>query len=130
MRSTTIGWLQAIRDGTRAGSNKAPARRSNARGIASRLAGGLLAERGLRSRKARDRHAERRAGHVVEPRLVAERHRGGIAAVLTADADLQLLSDFSAALDADLDQFTDAFLVDRDEWIGRQDAALGVDAEE
>ena len=61
---------------------------------------------------------------------MAERDRGRVAAMLAANADLELRLHGAAALDADLHQFADALLVDRDERIARQDAALGVDAEE
>ena len=52
----------------------------------------LRRERRLRRREPRDRHAVRRAGHVVEPDPVAELDRARIAAVLAADADLELRS--------------------------------------
>src|SRR5208282_4795244 len=84
----------------------------------------------LRGGEPRDRHAERRARHVVEIDLVAEGDRSGIAAVLAADADLQLGTDFPPALDADAHQFADALLIDRHERVAGQDAARGVDAEE
>ena len=61
---------------------------------------------------------------------MAERDRGRIAAVLAADADLEMLADLAAALDADLDQRADAVAVDRHERIARQDAARDIDAEE
>ena len=61
---------------------------------------------------------------------MAEGDRGRIAAVLAADADLQLRAHLAAALDADAHQFTDALLVDRHERIGRQDPARGINAEE
>src|SRR5207244_7804144 len=80
--------------------------------------------------KARDRHAERRAGHVVEPDLVAEGDRGRIAAVLAADADLEPAPSLAPALDADAYQFADALAVDRHERIGREDAARRVRPEE
>src|SRR4051812_22142910 len=63
---------------------------------ALRLAGNRLAERGLRRGEARDRHAIGRARDVVEPDLVAERHRGRIAAVLAADPDLEVLAGLAA----------------------------------
>src|SRR5512133_3995546 len=44
----------------------------------------------LRGRDARYRHAERRAAHVVEARHVEEVDRVRVAAVLAADADLQI----------------------------------------
>src|SRR3954470_14522241 len=43
----------------------------------------------LRRRAARHGDTERRAGHVVEPDLVAERDRVGVAAMLAADAELE-----------------------------------------
>ena len=49
-------------------------------------------QRGLGRRQAGDRHPERRAAHVVQPDLVAERDRLGIAAVLAADAKLDVRS--------------------------------------
>src|SRR5262245_14504075 len=94
------------------------------------LAGGGLAERGLGGGEARDRHAERRAGHVVELHLVAERDRGGIAAVLAADSDLELRLDLAAALDADPHELAYAVAVDGDERIDRHDPARHVGAEE
>src|SRR5947207_14791325 len=87
-----------------------------------RFACGLLAERGLRRGEPRDRHAERRARHVVEPDLVAEHDRSRIAAVLAADADLEVPAHLAAALDADPNQRADAIAVDRPERIARQDA--------
>src|SRR4051794_21662831 len=83
-----------------------------------------LAERGLRRGEPGDRHAVRRAGHVVEPDLVTERHRRRIAAMLAADPDLQLRPRLAAALDADLHEFADAGLIDRYERVDLQDAAL------
>src|SRR5690606_22609750 len=48
-----------------------------------------VAQRCLRRRESRDRDAERRAGDVVEARLVEELDRAGVPAVLAADAHLQ-----------------------------------------
>ena len=53
---------------------------------------------------------------------MAEGDGGGIAAVLAADADLELRTRLAAARDADLDELTDAFLIERDEGIDLQDA--------
>ena len=83
----------------------------------SRLPGGGLAERGLGGGKPRDRHAERRAGHVIEPDLVTEGDRGGIPAVLAANADLEIRPRLAPALDADPHQLPDALLVDGHEGI-------------
>ena len=67
---------------------------------------------GLRGRQAGDRHPERRARHVVEPGLVEEGDGLGVAAVLTADAELQVLASGTTALRTDPDQLADARLVD------------------
>src|SRR4051794_23533247 len=69
----------------------------------SRLAGGGLAERRLGGGETRDRHTERRARHIVEAGRMAERDRGGIAAVLAADAELDVLARLAAALVGDAD---------------------------
>src|SRR4051794_24267683 len=55
---------------------------------------GLL-DRRLRRGHARDRHAVRGAAHVVEPRHVEERDRVRVAAVLAADAELQVSLGFA-----------------------------------
>src|SRR4051794_3823782 len=78
-----------------------------------RLARHRLAKRRLRCGQPRDRHAVGRARNVIEPDLVAERHRSGIAAVLAANADLEIRPRLAAAGDADLDEFADAVTVDR-----------------
>ena len=49
-----------------------------------------------------DRHPERRAGHVVEPDAVEEVDRLGVAAVLAADAELEVGLGRAALLDGDL----------------------------
>src|SRR5579859_5779779 len=51
----------------------------------SPLAGTGLAERGLGRGEAGDRHAIGRTRHVIQSDLVAERNRGGIAAMLAAN---------------------------------------------
>src|SRR5437879_7485938 len=79
--------------------------------VGLRLARNRLAERGLGCGKAGDRHAIGRAGDVVEPDLVAERHGGRIAAMLTANADLQIRPDLAAAGDADLHQLANAVAI-------------------
>ena len=52
--------------------------------------GVLVADRGLRGRDPRDRHAVGRAGDVVDARVVEEVDRVRVAAVLAADAELQV----------------------------------------
>src|SRR5690606_23077980 len=113
----------------------APPRRP---GSGARAAGCLLAgprrlprlDRRLRRGQPRNRHAERRAGDVVEPGRVAEAHARRIAGVLAADADLEIRPGRAAALDADPDQRADALDVDRDEGVLLQDPGLEVVGQE
>src|SRR5262245_59336866 len=86
------------------------------------LARRVLAERGLGGREAGDGNAERRAGDVVEREFMAEGDRGRVAAVLAADADLELGARLAAALDADAHQFAHALAVDGDEGIAGKNA--------
>src|SRR5262249_52365932 len=94
------------------------------------LALGVLAERRLGGGEPRDRHAERRARHVIEPDLVTEGDRGGSAAVLAPNAELDVGPHLLPALDCDAHQFAHAVAIERDERIDRQDALAGVGAEE
>ena len=57
---------------------------------------------------------------------MAEVHAGRLAALLSADADLQGLVGLAAPLDADLDQLTHADLVDALEGVARQDLLADV----
>ncbi len=61
---------------------------------------------------------------------MTEGNRCWIASVFAANTDLQLGPHLAAALDTDFNQFADATLVDRHEWIDRENAARGVDTEE
>ena len=60
----------------------------------------LHRQRRLRRREPRDRHAVRRAAHVVEADLVEEVDRRRVAAVLAADAELEVGPRLAALLDA------------------------------
>src|SRR5882757_9260654 len=93
------------------------------------LTGNRLAERGLRGGETRDRHPIGRARDVVEADLVAERDGGGIAAMLAADAHLQIGPRLASARDADLDELADAVAIDRDEGIDLENALGDVGAE-
>src|SRR5262249_50680285 len=81
----------------------------------------LHGERSLGGREARDRDAVRRRAYVVEPHIVEEVDRRGVAAVLAADAELQVLACLAPALDADADDVADAGDVDRRERILLED---------
>ena len=68
--------------------------------------------------EACDRHAEGRAGDVVEADLVAELDGGRIAAVLTADTAVEFGTGRTAELDRHLHQLADAHRVETGEGIG------------
>src|SRR6476660_7385771 len=89
-----------------------------------------LAERRLRGGKPRDRNAERRTRHVVEPDLVAERHGCRIAAMLAANAELERVTRLAAAIGCDADQLADTVAVERNERIDGQNALRLIGAEE
>src|SRR3954471_9725805 len=93
----------------------------------SGLACRILAERGLRRGQPCDRHAERRARDIVERELMTEGHRGGIAAVLAANSDLELGAGLAPAFDPDAHQLAHALAVDGDEGIERDDSARHVE---
>src|SRR5262249_62349382 len=71
------------------------------------LACGALAERSLCGSQPRDRDAIRRARHVVEADLMAERDGRRITAVLAADTNLESRSGLAASRGADLHEFAD-----------------------
>src|SRR5256885_9761218 len=100
--------------------------RSSTYHIRRRLPGSWLAfaERGSGCRHACDRHAERRARHVIEPGSVAELHARRLATVLAADADLEAGLGGATTADPELDQCAHAFDVEDRERIGRQDVAI------
>src|SRR5204863_303052 len=73
----------------------------------------LLADDGLCRGEAGDGDSERGAADVVEADPVAELDRPRVAAVLPADAALEVLAGAPALLHGDLDQLTDAARVQR-----------------
>src|SRR3954463_10785676 len=79
-----------------------------------RVLGRRLARLDARLRRAetRDRDHERRARHVRHAHLVTELHRRRLAAVLTADTDLEIGPRAPPALDADANEFTNTFLIE------------------
>src|SRR5215207_1311212 len=97
------------------------------RGVTRRpRAGSGAVERRVRRREARDRHAEGRAGHVVEPQPVAERHGARLAAVLAADADLEVRPGGATLRHREADQLAHAGLVEHLERVVGEDAAVDV----
>src|SRR5439155_18324843 len=70
---------------------------------------------GVRCSQTRDRNAERRAAHVVQPELVAELHRGWIAPVLAADAEMDIRPHRAALLHGQAHQRPNPLAVERRE---------------
>src|SRR5262249_26165487 len=85
---------------------------------------GLRGERGLCGRRPRDGGPEWRRADVIEAHLLEEPDRVRIAAVLAADAQLEILLDAAALVYGDLDQLADAARVDRRERVLLHDLEL------
>src|SRR5438874_2016703 len=81
-----------------------------------------LADRRLCRGEARDGDAERAAAHVVEADAVEEVDAHRIAAVLSADAELDLVARLAPTLLRDGDELAHALLIER------RERALGEDA--
>ena len=90
----------------------------------------LCVDRGLGSSQTGDRHAEGRAGHVVQADVVAELDARRIAAVLPADADVQLAVVGAAIVDSHAHQLAHAGLIQLGEGIVLEDLGIVVRAEE
>src|SRR6185295_8113671 len=73
---------------------------------------------------------ERRARYVVHSGVMAELHGARLAAVLSADADLQILPRAAAEPHRQLDQLADAFLVEDLKRVLGQDTAVDVEGQE
>src|SRR5206468_9718786 len=89
-----------------------------------------LRERRLRGSESGQRYAVGRARHIVEPELMAEGDRLRLAAVLAADAHLQVGLRRPPALDADPHQVADTTDVERLEGIALEHSLLEVEGEE
>jgi hypothetical protein len=87
-------------------------------------------QRRLRRRQSRDRHAVGAGRDVIEADLFAEGDRGRIAAMLAADAELDVRAGLAATLGGKLDQLADAFDIEADERIARVDALVDIRVEE
>src|SRR6185437_830212 len=98
-------------------SNSAATRIGSSLGCARGFAAGGRGGARLRRRQPRGEHAVGRAGDVVEAGAVEEANRGRIAAVLAADADLEIGSSLAAVGGGQLHQLSDAGLVEAGERI-------------
>ena len=84
----------------------------------------------LRSRQPRNRYPEWRTGHVVEADLLAKGDRRWIAAVLAANAKLDVRPRLPPALRCDLDEFAHTIRIERNEGIGFENALSKIVAKE
>ena len=74
----------------------------------------------------RDWNSERATGNIVEALLDTKFDRGGIAAVLSADANFKIGFCLSASADSQFHQASDAFLIELLKWIGWHERALDI----
>ena len=93
------------------------------------LLAGVL-DGGLGGSQTGDGHTEGRAGDVVQSHIVAELHGGGVAAVLAADAQVQISAGLTAQLGGHLHQLAHASLVQLGEGIALVDLLVVVSAQE
>ena len=84
----------------------------------------------LCSSQTGDRHTEGRAGNVGQADVVAELHGGGVAAMLAADAQLDVGAGLLAQVGSHLHQFANADLIQLCEGIGLVDLLVVVGAQE
>ena len=80
--------------------------------------------------EAGDGNAEGAAGDIVQTDLVAELHRGGVAAMLTADAQMQVGAGGTAELCGHLNELAHAGLIQTGKGIGLINLLVVVRAEE
>ena len=86
----------------------------------------ILLQGSLSGSQTCDRNTERRAGHVVEPELVAEFHGCGVATVLAADTDVELRVVRAAFLASEVHQLANTGLVKLCEGIVLEDLGIVV----
>src|SRR5438034_1441148 len=84
----------------------------------------------LRRSQTGDRDAVGGAADVVETHSLAERDRGRVAAVLAADAELDVRLHRPATLGGDADQVADAFLIEGHERVLLEDALVDIGVQE
>src|SRR4051812_178094 len=89
-----------------------------------------LLQRSLRRREAGERDPVRRAADVIEPDPVAELDRRRLAAVLAADAELDVRLRLPPPLHRDPHQVSDTFGVEHLERVALEHAVLEVEREE
>src|SRR5438067_13513692 len=90
----------------------------------------LCLENSLCCCEACDRNAKRRATHVVQSNLIAEGYRARFAAMLAADADLEIGLDAATALRSHTNKLPHTFTIKHLKGIVRQYLVLDVIREE
>ena len=90
----------------------------------------LLSDSSLCSGQTRDRHTERRAGHIVQTDLVAELYGAGVTAVLTADTAVELWINWLTKFKSHFHKLAYAVLVELSKWIVLVDLCIIVSIEE
>src|SRR3546814_3460849 len=80
----------------------------------------------LRCRQTRDGHPVGRGADIIETGLFAEMDARRIAAMLAADAELDVGARFAPAFGREVDQLPDAFDVKADERVGQEDALVDI----
>ena len=90
----------------------------------------LVFDSSLSGGESCDGNTERAAGNVAQTDVVAELHGGGVAALLAADAQLDVRAGLTSQLRGHLDEAADAGLIQLGERIGLIDLAVIVGSEE
>ena len=90
----------------------------------------LLSDCSLCSGQTRDRHTERRAGHIVQTDLVAELYGAGVTAVLTADTAVELWINWLTKFKSHFHKLAYTVLVELSKWIVLVDLCIIVSIEE
>src|SRR6185503_3839754 len=83
-----------------------------------------IRQRRLRGRQAGNRDSEWRTRHVVEPQLMTQRDAARLAAVLSADPDLERRTHAATVFHGHSNELPDARRVEHAEWVVRQDSFL------
>src|SRR5262249_38736376 len=92
-------------------------------------AGLFLGYSSLRGGQGCNGHAVRRATDIIQADLVTEHHARGVAAVLSANSDLQLLTGLASPAHADFHQSANSVLVNRLKRVISDDVVLAVVAD-
>src|SRR6266545_1547133 len=90
----------------------------------------LFAESRMSRGQTSDGHPEGGAGNIVKTDLVAEDDGGGVAAMLAADAELDVAPGGAPLVAPHFDQLSDAVLIEGDEGVLGKESGLDVEGKE